>query len=59
MPILVIIHGESFSWGSGNIYDGTVMAAVGRVIVVTFNYRLGILGELVIVVGERGVRLVG
>ena len=44
-PVIVFIHGESYSWGSGNPYDGSVWAAVGKVIVVTLNYRLGILGE--------------
>ncbi len=44
-PVMVFIHGESFSWGSGSLYDGRVLATYGRVIVVTFNYRLGILGK--------------
>jgi len=33
------------SWGSGNLWDGRVLAAFGNVLVITFNYRLGILGE--------------
>lgn len=32
--------------GSGNMFDGSVLAAYGNVIVVTMNYRLGVLGEL-------------
>ena len=32
-------------WGSGNLYDGAVLASVGQVVVVTLNYRLGILGK--------------
>ena len=44
-PVIVFIHGESYSWGSGNLYDGSVLAAVGKVVVVTLNYRLGILGK--------------
>lgn len=32
--------------GSGNMFDGSIMAAYGNVIVVTMNYRLGVLGEL-------------
>lgn len=43
--VLVFVHGESFEWGSGNPYDGSVLASYGHVIVVTLNFRLGILGE--------------
>lgn len=45
LPVVVFIHGESFDYGTGNAYDGSVMAAFGHVIVVTLNYRLGPLGE--------------
>ncbi|RZF32114.1 hypothetical protein LSTR_LSTR003977 [Laodelphax striatellus] len=44
--ILVFLHGESFEWNSGNSYDGSVLASHGHIIVVTVNYRLGILGYL-------------
>ncbi|XP_068214075.1 LOW QUALITY PROTEIN: neuroligin-4, X-linked-like [Palaemon carinicauda] len=43
-PVVVFIQGESFEWGSSSLYDGSVLAALGKVIVVTLNYRLGILG---------------
>ncbi|XP_030374225.1 uncharacterized protein LOC115623821 [Scaptodrosophila lebanonensis] len=43
-PVLVYLHGESFEWNSGNAYDGSVLASYGQVIVVTVNYRLGVLG---------------
>ncbi|XP_064079174.1 neuroligin-4, X-linked-like isoform X1 [Macrobrachium nipponense] len=43
-PVVVFIHGESYEWGSSSLYDGSVLAALGKVIVVTINYRLGILG---------------
>ncbi|GAB6019884.1 hypothetical protein CHUAL_001419 [Chamberlinius hualienensis] len=43
---MVYIHGDSYEWSSGNLYDGSVLAAFGEVIVVTVNYRLGILGFL-------------
>ncbi|XP_071550937.1 neuroligin-4, X-linked-like [Panulirus ornatus] len=43
-PVVVFVHGESYEWGSSSLYDGSVLAALGRVIVVTINYRLGILG---------------
>ncbi|XP_006561626.1 neuroligin 5 isoform X1 [Apis mellifera] len=44
--VMVYVHGESFEWGTGNIYDGSVLASAGHVIVITLNYRLGILGFL-------------
>lgn len=44
-PIMVFIHGESYEWNSGNPYDGSVLAAYGQVIVVTLNFRLGIMGK--------------
>ncbi len=44
-PVVVFIHGDSYEWGSGNLYDASVLAAMGKVVVVTLNYRLGILGE--------------
>lgn len=31
--------------GTGNMFDASVLAAYGNVIVVTMNYRLGVLGE--------------
>lgn len=45
-PVMVFIHGESYEWNSGNVYDGSVLASYGGVVVVTINYRLGILGFL-------------
>ena len=44
-PILVFFHGGGFVEGSGSVpvYDGAGLAAKG-IIVVTINYRLGILG---------------
>jgi len=47
LPALVFVHGESFEWNSGNPYDGSVLAAQGNLVVITLNYRLGILGKLV------------
>ncbi|XP_066152219.1 neuroligin-4, X-linked-like [Euwallacea fornicatus] len=44
--VLVFVHGESFEWGAAHPYDGSVLASYGHVIVVTLNYRLGILGFL-------------
>ncbi len=47
-PVMVWIHGGAFSIGSGSqaIYDGSVLARRGDVVVVTINYRLGPLGFL-------------
>ncbi|MGV3487110.1 MAG: carboxylesterase/lipase family protein [Tuberibacillus sp.] len=47
-PVMVWIHGGAFIFGSGSspIYDGASFAELGDVVVVTINYRLGILGFL-------------
>lgn len=47
-PVLVWIHGGAFVGGSGasSLYRGDRLAARGDVVVVTINYRLGILGFL-------------
>ncbi|KAK2879717.1 neuroligin-2b isoform X1 [Channa argus] len=45
-PVMLFIHGGSYMEGSGNMFDGSVLAAYGNVIVVTMNYRLGVLGFL-------------
>ena len=42
---MLFVHGESYQWGSGNLYDGRVLSSYGNVVVVTLNYRLGILGK--------------
>jgi len=44
-PVVLFVHAESYDVGTGNAYDGSVLAAVGRLVVVTFNFRLGALGE--------------
>nr|XP_006005750.1 PREDICTED: acetylcholinesterase [Latimeria chalumnae] len=43
-PVMMFIHGGSYMEGTGNMYDGSVLAAYGNVIVITINYRLGVLG---------------
>ncbi|KUN00183.1 carboxylesterase [Streptomyces yokosukanensis] len=47
-PVLVWFHGGGFSSGSGgwDWYDGARLAALGDMVVVTANYRLGALGYL-------------
>lgn len=44
-PVMVFVHGESYEWSSGNPYDGSILASYGQILVVTINYRLGVLGE--------------
>jgi len=41
---MLFLHGGSYMEGTGNMFDGSVLAAYGNVIVVTMNYRLGVLG---------------
>lgn len=43
-PVLVWVHGGAFATGSGALYDGRRLAALGDVVVVTLNYRLGVFG---------------
>lgn len=43
LPVMVWIHGGSLLTGAGSQYDGADLAAKG-VVVVTINYRLGIMG---------------
>lgn len=47
-PVLVWVHGGGFTTGSSAspLYDGATLARRGDVVVVSFNYRLGILGLL-------------
>ena len=45
-PVMFWIHGGGFTQGSANAYNGSVLASQGDVVVVTINYRLGILGFL-------------
>jgi para-nitrobenzyl esterase len=43
-PVFVWIHGGGNVDGESNDYDGSKLAAQGNIVVVTFNYRLGLLG---------------
>ena len=47
-PVMVWIHGGGFTIGAGSqeIYNGSVLARRGDVVIVTINYRLGPLGFL-------------
>lgn len=42
---MLFIHGGSYMEGTGNMFDASVLSAYGNVIVVTMNYRLGVLGK--------------
>ena len=44
--VMVWIHGGGFVFGNGHSYRGTRISAVGDVIMVTINYRLGVFGFL-------------
>ncbi len=58
-PVLVYLHGGAFIFGSGAQadFDGRSLARRGGAIVVTVNYRLGLLGYLEL--GRRSVALEG
>jgi para-nitrobenzyl esterase len=55
-PVMVWLHGGAFTIGSGSqpSYRGEVLAARGDVVVVTINYRLGLLGFLNLNVATDG-----
>jgi para-nitrobenzyl esterase len=44
LPVMVWIHGGGLTSGSGANYDPSPLVEAGNVIVVTINYRLGLLG---------------
>ncbi|MFX1340695.1 MAG: carboxylesterase/lipase family protein, partial [Promethearchaeota archaeon] len=44
LPVMVWIHGGAFVTGSGADLDGARLALRGNVVIVSLNYRLGILG---------------
>ncbi|XP_022079672.1 carboxylesterase 1D-like [Acanthaster planci] len=46
LPVMIYIHGGGLTNGRGDLYDGTLLAVQGQVIVVNFNYRLGLFGFL-------------
>lgn len=47
-PVMFWIHGGAFSMGSGSqpMYRGGELAKAGNIVLVTINYRLGVLGFL-------------
>lgn len=44
--VMVWIHGGTYKIGAKDVYLGAPLASHGDVIVVTINYRLGVLGFL-------------
>lgn len=46
MPVMVWIHGGGYMIESSAAFEGSVLALNGDVIVVSMNYRLGVLGFL-------------
>ena len=46
LPVLVWIHGGGYFDGASNDYDATKLAMRGKLVVVTFNYRLNLFGFL-------------
>jgi para-nitrobenzyl esterase len=46
LPVMVWLHGGGLTTGSGEEYDATSLVQTGNVVVVTLNYRLGVLGFL-------------
>jgi para-nitrobenzyl esterase len=49
LPVMIFIHGGSFVTGSAamNLYNGELLSNQTNTVVVTINYRLGVLGFLV------------
>nr|XP_023029317.1 cholinesterase [Leptinotarsa decemlineata] len=45
-PVMMYIHGGDFIHGASNTFPGHILATFYKVVVVTFNYRLGALGFL-------------
>jgi para-nitrobenzyl esterase len=48
LPVIVWIHGGGNLDGESNDYDGSKMALQGNTVVVTFNYRLNLMGFLAV-----------
>ncbi len=44
LPVMVWVHGGAFVTGSGADLDGARLALRGNVVIVSLNYRLGVLG---------------
>lgn len=47
LPVLVVIHGHSFDYGSGSTINGLEFIRDKRLLVISLNYRLNILGKYI------------
>jgi carboxylesterase type B len=56
LPVMVYIHGGAFLWGSSASpeYDAAYVSTTQRVVVVSFNYRLGALAFMAGIAGLTG-----
>jgi carboxylesterase type B len=56
LPVMIFIYGGSFVDGNSRnpLFDGRHLAAIGDVVLVTLNYRLGALGFLAGIEGLKG-----
>ncbi|MDX2170841.1 MAG: carboxylesterase family protein [Deltaproteobacteria bacterium] len=56
LPVMVYIHGGAFLWGSSAspLYDSAYVSTTQRVVVASFNYRLGALAFLAGIAGLEG-----
>ncbi|OQR79607.1 neuroligin-1-like [Tropilaelaps mercedesae] len=44
LPVLALAAGASLEWGGAALLDATALAAAAHALIVTFNFRLGVLG---------------
>ncbi|KAM8945988.1 cocaine esterase-like [Pelodytes ibericus] len=44
LPVMIFIHGGGLTQGAANMYDGSALSASENVVMVSIQYRLGILG---------------
>ncbi|XP_022659148.1 neuroligin-1-like isoform X2 [Varroa destructor] len=44
LPVLALAAGSSLEWGGAALLDATALAAATHALIVTFNFRLGVLG---------------
>ena len=56
-PVMVWLHGGSNTTGQGDIFNGSRLSARFDVVVVTLNYRLGVLGWLAAPSLQKGDQL--
>jgi para-nitrobenzyl esterase len=52
--VLVFFHGGSYVYGGGDAFDGAQLAVARGLLVVTVNYRLGVMGWLPLPTSDGG-----